>query len=67
MIVLSLVSFLNRLVGSIGEMPFRFAEVVTHDPISAVLVGMGALVIGLTVGASAYLTLGAVVDLVSPA
>ena len=66
MITLSIVSFLNQLLGSIGEMPWRFADVVTHDPISAVLVGIGALVMTLTLGAGAYLTLGAVVDLVTP-
>ncbi|CCQ33421.1 hypothetical protein HLRTI_000380 [Halorhabdus tiamatea SARL4B] len=66
MITLSIVSFLERLLGSIGEMPFRFADVVTHDPISAVLVGIGALVMTLTLGTGAYLTLGAVVDFVTP-
>lgn len=66
MITLSIASFLNQLLGSIGKMPGRFADVVLHDPISAVLVGIGALVMTLTLGAGTYLTLGAVVDLVTP-
>ena len=66
MIALTIVSFLEQLLGSIGKMPWRFLDVVTHDPISAVLVGIGALVMTLTLGAGAYLTLGVVVDFVTP-
>lgn len=66
MITLTIVSFLNRVLGSIGKMPGRFADVVTHDPISAVLVGIGAVVMALTLGTGAYLALGAAVDLVTP-
>ena len=39
---------------------------IVQDPISAVLVGMGALLIGATVAIMGYLSLGAAVELISP-
>ena len=59
-------SFLTELLNSILEMPGTFADVVTHDPISAVLVGLGALVIGVSLGVGAALVGGAMVDAVRP-
>ena len=59
-------SFLSDLLNSIVDMPGKFVDVATHDPISAILVAFGALFVGGAVLAGAYLGLGAVVDLVRP-
>ena len=62
---MSLTESANELLNSVIEMPFRFAEVAMHDPLSAVLVAFGALFVGLAVGAFGYLTLGAAVAFLS--
>jgi hypothetical protein len=60
---MDLASAATDLVNSIVEMPFKFAEVATHDPVSAVLLAVGAVFTGLAVGVFGYLSLGAVVSL----
>jgi hypothetical protein len=62
---MSLTESANELLNSVIEMPFRFAEVAMHDPISAVLIAFGTLFVAGAMGAFGYLTLGAVVDFLS--
>ncbi|MFW5956285.1 MAG: hypothetical protein ACOCQY_02665 [Halorhabdus sp.] len=59
-------SFLSELLNSGIDMPGKFLEVATQDPISAILVVFGAVFVGGAVLAGAYLGLGAVVDLLRP-
>jgi Na+-transporting methylmalonyl-CoA/oxaloacetate decarboxylase gamma subunit len=59
-------SFLTQLINSIVDMPGKFVDVMLHDPISAVLVGMGAVFVGLAVLAGGVLTLSAVVEFLTP-
>lgn len=44
----------------------QFTTVATHDPVSAVLLASGALFVGLASAVFGYLTLGALVDLITP-
>lgn len=59
-------SVLSRLVQSIVDMPGEFAEVAGQGPIEALLVLMGAILVGLPVAFFGVLVLGALVDLVTP-
>jgi hypothetical protein len=63
-------SFAVELVDSIIDMPGRFADVVTAggsiQPVAVALVALGGLFIAASVGAFGYLTLGALLDLVTP-
>lgn len=57
-------SLVSQLFQSILEMPGRFIDIALADPVSALLILIGAALVG---GASAvfgYLTLGAAVSLV---
>lgn len=56
---MSLQSAAVELVNSVAEMPFRFAEVAAHDPVSAVLIAFGALFVTAAVAVFGYLSLGA--------
>ena len=59
--------FLTNLLNSIVDMPAKFVDVAAHEPpIGAVLIAFGALFVTLAVLAGGYLTLGAVVDLLTP-
>ncbi|MFB6202581.1 MAG: hypothetical protein ABEI98_11310 [Halorhabdus sp.] len=62
----TMASFLTDLIESVLELPGKFLDVATHDPISAVLLGFGALFVGLAVAAGGVLTLRAVVESLSP-
>lgn len=59
-------SIIVELVESIVDMPGAFWEVITQGPVEAVLVLIGALLIGLPSAFLAYLALGAGIDLVKP-
>lgn len=52
-----------EFVESLIEMPVRFAEVAAHDPLSAVLIAIGAVLTTVPVAALGYLSLGAVLSL----
>jgi len=58
--------FLTELLDSIVGLPARFGAVAMHDPIGAVLIAIGAVFVGLAVLAGAFLSAGAVLDLVTP-
>lgn len=59
---MSLAESASKLVQSIIDMPSHFADVAAHDPVSAVLLVLGALLTALPVLVLGYLTLGAVVS-----
>ncbi len=59
-------SIVTDLFNSAVEMPGLLGDIVTNDPIAAVLMGMGGLVFAVSVGALGYFSLGALVELVSP-
>lgn len=59
-------SVVSRLVQSIVDMPGEFAEVAGQGPIEALLVLMGAILVGLPVAFFGVLVLGAIADLVTP-
>ena len=60
-------SLLSDLIGSMLEMPGTLAEVATTNPVSGVLIAVGALFLVLSLGYFAILVLGAAVELVRPA
>lgn len=53
-----LASSASELVTSILDMPGHFVNVATNDPLSAVLIAIGALLVALPSAAFAYLALG---------
>lgn len=58
--------FIEELIQSIIDMPGEFADVATADPLSAVLVAIGGLLTFAAMAVFGGLTLGAVVDLLTP-
>ncbi len=58
--------FVKELFESVLRLPGEFAGVATHDPLSAVLMAIGTLVVSGTVGYVGYLVLGAAADLLNP-
>jgi len=60
-------SVLSQLIDSAVQLPSHFQPIVSNDPVAAALFVVGSLVFAATLGAMAYLSAGAVVDLVSPA
>jgi len=57
-------SLLAELIQSIIEMPGQFIDIALRDPISALLILVGALFVGLASAVFGYLSLGAAVSLV---
>lgn len=60
---MSLAESASELVQSIIDIPGEFAAVAAHDPVSAVLLALGALLTALPVLVLGYLTLGAAVSI----
>lgn len=58
--------FVQELFESVLRLPGEFAGVAAHDPLSAVLLAIGALIVLGTVGFVGYLLLGAVAELLNP-
>lgn len=54
------------IIGNVVELVTQIAGIAASDPLSGILVLFGALFMGVSMLAFAYLTLGAVVDLVTP-
>jgi hypothetical protein len=52
---------LAELIGSVLEMPERFAPVF-GDPLSIPLIAIGALLVAVATGALGYLTVGALLE-----
>jgi len=57
---------LGRLVRSVLETPVKFGEVAMHDPISALLIVIGALIVLVSLGLFGLLVAGAGLDLILP-
>jgi len=55
----------TELIQSVLDMPGEFAAVATHDPLSALLVAIGGLLVLVSAGYFGILTLGAAVNLVT--
>ncbi|MFP4590448.1 MAG: hypothetical protein ACLFMX_04675 [Halobacteriales archaeon] len=49
-------------IAEVGELLGLFADVATVDPVSAVLLAVGAALVGAAVVVAGWLTLGAAVD-----
>jgi|AntRauTorcE11898_2_1112593.scaffolds.fasta_scaffold17361_2 hypothetical protein len=64
--MVSIGAFVSQLVDSLVEIGPKFLEVATRDPIAGVLVAFGALFVFVSVAVFGGLTLGAVVDLLTP-
>lgn len=58
-------SLLSDLIGSLLEMPGTLIEVATTNPISGVLIAVGALFLALSLGYFGILVLGAIGNLLS--
>ncbi|MEF8826848.1 MAG: hypothetical protein V5A34_08135 [Halapricum sp.] len=59
-------TFLSELLNSIADMGPEFVNVATRDPLAGVLVLFGALFVFAAVAVFGGLTLGALVDLITP-
>jgi hypothetical protein len=57
----------TQLVQSIIDMPGRFIDIALADPISAILILIGATFVGLSSAVFGYLSLGAFLSLFSGA
>jgi hypothetical protein len=57
---------LAELIDGIFELPGLFADIATHDPISAILILVGAIVLAASFGFFGILVLGAVVEFLTP-
>ncbi|MEF8801586.1 MAG: hypothetical protein V5A56_11250 [Halolamina sp.] len=55
--------FITQVVQSIFEMGPKFEPVATQDPLSAISMAMGGLFVLGASGVLAYLTIGALIDL----
>ena len=58
--------FIRQLFQSLLEMPGKFLEVALHDPLAAVMLTVGAILVTLSVGYFTLLVLGSVLDLFTP-
>lgn len=59
-------SLLGELINSIVSIPGEFATVAGNDPIGAILMAVGGVLMLVTMGVFGYLSLGAAVDLITP-
>jgi hypothetical protein len=57
-------TLLMQLLQSIIDMPGKFIDIALFDPLSAVLILLGAVLVGAASAVFGYLTLGAVASLV---
>jgi len=58
--------FVRELAESVVRLPGEFATVAAHDPLSAILLAVGTLLVFATVAFVGYLVFGAVVALFTP-
>lgn len=54
------------IIGNIIKMITQFTDIALSDPLSAISLAFGSIFVAISVGAFAYLALGAAVDLVKP-
>jgi hypothetical protein len=60
-------SVISQLIDNAMQLTSHFQPVVTNDPVAALLFVGGSLLFALTIGMMGYLSIGAVLDIVSPA
>jgi hypothetical protein len=58
--------FIRELFQSILDMPGKFADVAMSDPLGAVMLAVGSILVLLSVGYFTLLTLGSILDLFTP-
>lgn len=58
--------FIRELFQSLIDMPGRFADIALHDPLSAVLLTVGAILTTLAVAYFGLLVAGSVLELFTP-
>lgn len=58
--------FIRELFQSLIDMPGKFADIAMHDPLSAVLLTVGAILTTLAVAYFGLLAAGSVLDLFTP-
>ena len=58
--------FIRQLLDSVVRLPGEFAAVALHDPLSAILLTVGALLVFVSAGYFGLLVLGALAELLSP-
>jgi len=58
--------FIRELFQSILDMPGEFAGVATHDPLSAVLLAVGAILTTVAIGYFSLLALGSIAAVLTP-
>lgn len=58
--------FIRELFQSLIDMPGRFADIALHDPLSAVLLTVGAILTTLAVAYFGLLVAGSVLELLTP-
>ncbi|MHB9287059.1 hypothetical protein ACKVMT_08465 [Halobacteriales archaeon Cl-PHB] len=59
-------SIVTQLFESIAQFPGKFATIATHDPLAAVMLLCGSVLMALAMGVFGLLTLGAVADFLTP-
>ncbi|MFB6171766.1 MAG: hypothetical protein ABEJ23_04480 [Haloarculaceae archaeon] len=59
-------SFFGQLIGSVFDLVATFGTVATHDPISALLMLVSAVLFVFAVGVFGVLTIGAILSLFRP-
>ena len=59
-------SLLSDLVASLLELPGAFATVASHDPLAAVMLAVGGVLVALSVGYFGLLVLGGILSLFNP-
>jgi hypothetical protein len=57
---------IGDVVQSGVELLFSFAEIAQYDPLSALLLAVGGIIMFATMGVLGWLTAGAAIDLVTP-
>ncbi len=59
-------SIVSQLFESIAQMPGKFATIASHDPLAAVMLFVGSVLMALAMGVFGLLTLGALADFLTP-
>lgn len=58
--------FIRRLLQSILDMPGEFVNIATHDPLAAVMLAVGSIIMLVSIGYFTLLALGSVADVFTP-
>lgn len=59
-------SLLTDLIDSLLAMPGEFAAIAGHDPLAALMLAVGAVLVTVSVGYFGLLVLGSLLNLVTP-